>query len=162
MIPKWYCGKTILWQNDILAKSYFGKMILWQNNILAKSYLGIHTGRFPNKHTVQSKQFCKLVHDIAAVWMAEEPPIQRLSIFTGKTTARTSWSKRTPQEPELCATKSGFDLLIQLRRIVRCAKGGARMSKIGLRFIITGAGAPGRRRAWTCFEVMRCPCGISV
>ena len=83
-------------------------MILWQNNILAKSYLGIHTGRFPNKHTVQSKRFCKLVHEIAAIWLAEEPPIQRFLIFTGKTTARTSWSERTPQEPESCATKSDF------------------------------------------------------
>ena len=91
-------------------------MILWQNNMLAKSYRGIHTGRFPNKHTVQSKRFCKLVHEIAAVWMAEEPTIQRFLIFTGKTTARTSWNKRTPQEPESCATKSDFDLLIRLRR----------------------------------------------
>ena len=54
-LAKLYCGKIRIWQNDILAKSYLGKMILWQNNILAKSYLGIHTGRFPNKHTVQNK-----------------------------------------------------------------------------------------------------------
>ena len=31
-----------------------------------------------------------------------------------------------------------------------------RWRKIGLRFIITSAGTPGRP-AWTCFEVMRCP-----
>ena len=31
------------------------------------------------------------------------------------------------QEPELCATKSEFDLLMRLRRIVRCAKRGARL-----------------------------------
>ena len=141
MIRKWYCGKTILWQNDILAKSYFGKMILWQNNILAKSYLGIHTGRFPNKHTVQSKRFCKLVRDIAANWMAEKPPIQRSLIFTGKTAARTSWSKRTPQEPESCATKSDFDLLIRLHRTARCAKGGARLS------CVLSLRVPGRRDA---------------
>ena len=129
-LAKWYFGKIILWQNDIVAK-----------NILAKSYLGIHTGRFPNKHTVQSKQFCKLVHDIAAVWIAEEPAIQRLSIFTGKTTARTSWSKRTPQEPELRATKSDFDLLIRLRRTARCAKGGARLA------CVLSSRVPGRRDA---------------
>ena len=93
ILAKWYCGKTILWQNDILAKSYFGKMILWQKNILAKSYLGIHAGRFPNKHTVQSKRFCKLAHERAAIWMAEE----QLLIFTGKTAVRTPWSKRTPR-----------------------------------------------------------------
>ena len=85
ILEKWYCGKTRLSQNDILAKSYFGKMILWQNNTLAKSYLGIHIGRFPNKHPVQSKRFCKSVHEIATVWMAEEPPIQKFCIFTGKT-----------------------------------------------------------------------------
>ena len=118
-------------------------MILWQNNILAKSYLGIHTGRFPNKHTVQSKRFCKLVHEIAAVWMAEEPPIQRFLIFTGKTTARTSWSKRTPQEPELCATKSDFDLLIRLRRTARCAKGGARLA------CVLSSRVPGMNMLWS-------------
>ena len=131
----------ILWQNNTLAKWYFGKMIFWQSNTLAKWYLGIHTGRFPNKHTVQSKRFCKLVHEIAAVWMAEEPPIQRFLIFTGKTTAITSWSKRTPQEPELCATKSDFDLLIRLRQIVRCAKGGARLA------CVLSSRVPGRRDA---------------
>ena len=66
-----YFGRTILWQNDILAKQYFGKMVFWQNDIVTKQYFGkmvfgIHTGRFPNKHTVQSKRFCKLVHEIAA------------------------------------------------------------------------------------------------
>ena len=99
-----YFGRTILWQNDILAKQYFGKMVFWQNDIVTKQYFGkmvfgIHTGRFPNKHTVQSKRFCKLVHEIAANWMAEEPPTQRSLIFTGKTAARTSWSKRTPRSP---------------------------------------------------------------
>ena len=133
----------ILWQKKTLAKmakSHFGKMILWQN-ILAKSYLGIHTARFPNNHTVQSKRFCELVHEIAAVWLAEKPPIQRLLIFTGKTTAKTSWSKRTPQEPELCATKSDFDLLIRLRRTARCAKGGARLA------CFLSSRVPGRRDA---------------
>jgi len=65
----------IFWQNDIVAKKDFGKngkITHWQNdivakNILAKSYLGIHTARFPNNHTVQSKRFCELVHEIAAV-----------------------------------------------------------------------------------------------
>ena len=89
----------ILWQNNTLAKWYFGKMIFGQSNTLAKWYLGIHTGRFPNKHTVQSKRFCKLVHEMTANWMAEEPPIQRSMIFTGKRAARTSWSKRTPRSP---------------------------------------------------------------
>ena len=84
-LATWYFGKIIFWQNDTAAKQYFGKMILWQNNTLAKSYLGIHIGRFPNKHPVQSKRFCKSVHEIATVWMAEEPPIQRFCIFTGKT-----------------------------------------------------------------------------
>ena len=168
ILAKWYCGKTILWQHDILAKGYFGKAMLWQNDIMAKQYfwqndiltkqyfgkailwqnntsakwyLGIHTGRFPNKHTVQSKRFCKLVRDIAANWMAEKPPIQRSLIFTGKTAARTSWSKQTPQEPELCATKSDFDLLVRLRRVVRCAKGGARLG------CVLSSRVPGRRDA---------------
>ena len=138
----------IFWQNDILAKQYFGKIIFWQNhtlakwycgkkNILAKSYLGIHAGHFPNKHTVQSKRLCKLAHERAAIWMAEEP----LLIFTGKTAARTPWSKRTPQEPESCATKSDFDLLIRLRRTVRCAKGGARLG------CVLSSRVPGRRDA---------------
>ena len=99
VLAKWYFSKTTLWQNDILAKWSCGKTILWQSNTLAKWYLGKHTGRFPNKHTVQSKRFCKLVHEIAANWMAEEPPIQRSLIFTGKPAARTSWSKRTPKTP---------------------------------------------------------------
>ena len=137
ILAKWYCGKTILWQNDILAKSYFGKMILCKKNILATSYLGIHAGRFPNKHTVQSKRFCKLAHERAAIWMAEEP----LLIFTGKNAARTPWSKRTPQEPESCATKSDFDLLIRLRRTVRYAKGGARLG------CVLSSRVPGRRDA---------------
>ena len=130
----------IFWQNDMLAKWCFGKMIFWQNDTLAKWYLWIHAGRFPNKHTVQSKRFCKLVQEIAAIWMAEEPS-QRSLIFTGKTAARTSWSKRTPQEPESCATKSDFDLLIRLRRTARCAKGGARLA------CVLSSRVPGRRDA---------------
>ena len=110
-----------LWQNNTLAKWYFGKAILWQNDILAKWHLGIHAGRFPNKHTVQSKRFCKLDHEKTANWMPEKPPIQRSLTFTGKTAARTSWSKRTLQEPELRVTKSDFHLRIWLRRFVRCA-----------------------------------------
>ena len=74
-------------------------MILWQNNILAKSYLGIHTGRFPNKHTAQSKRFCKLVHEIAAIWLAEEPPIQRCLIFTGKQQQEHHEANGPPRNP---------------------------------------------------------------
>ena len=144
VLAKWYFSKT-LWQNDILAKWSCGKTILWQSNTLAKWYLGKHTGRFPNKHTVQSKRFCKLVHEIAANWMAEEPPIQRSLIFTGKTAARTSWSKRTPRTPGariMCYySKSEFDLLMRLRRIVRCAKGGARLG------CVLSSRVPGRRDA---------------
>ena len=126
----------IFWQNHTLAKWYCGK-----DNILAKSCLAIHTGRFPNKHSVQSKRFCKLVHEITAVGMAEEPPIQRFLIFTRKTAARTSWSKRTPQEPELYVTKSDFDLLIRLRQIARCAQIGARLA------CVLSSRVPGRRDA---------------
>ena len=136
----------ILWQNNTLAKWYFGKMIFWQSNTLAKWYLGIHTGRFPNKHTVQSKRFCRLVHEMTANWMAEEPPIQRsIMIFSGKTAARTSWSKRTPQEPELCATKSGFDLLIQLRRICSLHQGWCKNVQDWVTFL--SSWVPGRRDA---------------
>ena len=144
-LAKWYFGKMILWQNKTLAKWYFGKIIPWQNDFVAKQYFGKiiswDTLAAFQTNTVQSKRFCKLVHEIAAVWMAEEPPIQRFLIFTGKTAARTSWSKRTPQEPELCATKSDFDLLIRLRRTARCAKGGARLA------CVLSSRVPGRRDA---------------
>ena len=46
-----------------------------------------------------------------------------------------------PQEPELCATKSAFDLLVRLRRVVRCAKGGARLG------CVLSSRVPGRRDA---------------
>ena len=74
-------------------------MIFWQNHTLAKSYLGIHIGRFPNKHPVQSKRFCKSVHEIATVWMAEEPPIQRFCIFTGKTKQEHHEANGPPRNP---------------------------------------------------------------
>ena len=159
-LAKWYFGNMILWQNNTLAKWYFGN---WQNDIVAKKifwqkYLGIHAGRFPNKHTVQSKRFCKLAHERAAIWMAEEP----LLIFTGKTAARTPWSKRTPQEPESCATKSDLDLLIRHDTTAPYCSLRQGWWKIGVRFITTGAGTPGRRRAWTCVEVMRCPYRFSM
>ena len=99
ILAKQYFCKMKLWQNNTLAKWYFGKMILWQSNTLAKWHLGIHTVCFPNQHTVQSKRFCKLVHEKNANWMPEKPPIQRSLIFTGKTAARTSWSKRTTGSP---------------------------------------------------------------
>ena len=39
-------------------------------------------------------------NDIVANYsLAEEPPIQRSLIFTGKTAARTTWRKRTPRNP---------------------------------------------------------------
>ena len=122
----------IFWQNHTLAKWYCGKTIFWQNHILGYTLAAFQTNTLFK---------AKSVHEITAIWLAEEPPIQRFLIFTGKTAARTSWSKRTPQEPESCATKSDFDLLIRLRRTARCAKGGARLA------CVLSSRVPGRRDA---------------
>ena len=132
IVAKQYCGKMIFWQNHTLAKWYCGKTIFWQNHILGYTLAAFQTNTLFKT---------KSVHEITAIWLAEEPPIQRFLIFTGKTAARTSWSKRTPQEPESCATKSDFDLLIRLRRTARCAKGGARLS------CVLSLRVPGRRDA---------------
>ena len=53
---------------------------------------------FSKKHikTQCSKRaVCKLVHEVAAIWIAEESPIQRSLIFTGKTAAGT-WEANGP------------------------------------------------------------------
>ena len=132
----------IFWQNDIVAKQCFGKTILWQNDILAKSYFGKMISwdtRWPlSKQARCSKQ------TILQIGSRKSRNLNgRGTTFDlhRKTAARTPWSKRTPQEPESCATKSGFDLLIRLRRTVRCAKGGARLG------CVLSSRVPGRRDA---------------
>ena len=137
ILAKWYCGKTILWQNDMLAKSYFGKMILckkifWQHHIL-----GYTLAAFQTNTLFKANDF--------ANWLTKEPQFewQKNHFWSSleKNAARTPWSKRTPQEPESCATKSDFDLLIRLRRTVRYAKGGARLG------CVLSSRVPGRRDA---------------
>ena len=102
-LAKWYFGKMILWQNKTLAKWYFGKIIPWQNDFVAKQYFGKiiswDTLAAFQTNTVQSKRFCKLVHEIAAVWMAEEPPIQRFLIFTGKPQQEHHEANGPPRNP---------------------------------------------------------------
>ena len=58
-----------------------------------------------------------------------------------KNSSKNIMEETDPQEPELCATKSDFDLLIRLRRIVRCAKGGTRLG------CVLSSRVPGRRDA---------------
>ena len=86
----------ILRQNNILAKWYCGKTILWQNHILGYTLVAFPTNTL---FKVQSKRFCKSVHEIAAVWMAEEPPIQRFCIFTGKTKQEHHEANGPPRNP---------------------------------------------------------------
>ena len=44
-------------------------------------------------------QFCKFVHEIAEIWTAEEPPIQRFLIFTGKTKQEHHEANGPPRNP---------------------------------------------------------------
>ena len=151
-----YFGKTILWQNDILAKHYpwkhgilakwhFGKPILCQNNILAKWYPGIHNGPFSKINTVfKANSFGNWFTKLPQLKWQENGPSKGLCwVFDlyRKNCTRNMIKQTDPQEPEVCAIKSDFDwpTKCRLRRIVRCAK-------VGLRCVVSSR-VPGRRDA---------------
>ena len=127
---KWYFGKIILWQNDIVAKQYFGKIVSWDTH-------------WPlSKQTHCSKQtILQICSQNSRNLNGRRTTNPKVFDLHRKNKARTSWSKRTPQEPELCATMSDFDLLIRLRQIVRCGKGGTRLG------CVLSSRVPGRRDA---------------
>ena len=148
ILATWYFGKMILWQNDIVAKQDFCNMIiiLWQNDFVAKQYVGKIISwdtHWPlSKQTHCSKQtILQICSRNSRNLNGRRTTNPKVFDLHRKNKARTSWSKRTPQEPELCATKSDFDLLIRLRRTARCAKGGARLS------CVLSLRVPGRRDA---------------
>ena len=143
-MAKQYFGNMIFWQTDILAKSYFGKMISWDT-------------RWPlSKQARCSKQ------TILQIGSRKSRNLNgRRTTFDlhRKNRSKNTMKQTDPQEPESCVTKSGFDLLIRLRRTVRCAKGGARLG------CALSSRVPGRRDAAVhehALKVMRCPYRFSM
>ena len=152
-VAKWCFGKMIFWQHDFVAKQYFGKMICWQNDALAKWYFGKMTlwqndylwihGWPLSKQTHCSKQtvlqigFKKTARNN---WMGRRTKPKVFDLHRNKQ-QQEHREANGPPGARISATKPGFDLLIQLRRIVRCAKGGARLG------CVLSSRVPGRRDA---------------
>ena len=127
-LEKWYFGNMIFWQSNTLAKWHFGNMISWdthwplckQSHCSKQTILQIgsrNSRKLNGRRTTNPKVF----------------DLHR------KNSSKNIMEETDPQEPELCATKSDFDLLIRLRRIVRCAKGGTRLG------CVLSSRVPGRR-----------------
>ena len=121
-----YLGKTILLQNEIVAKQYFGKMIFWQNDTLAKQYFGKMTSwdthRLLSKPTHCSKQTILQIGSRKKRKLdARKTTNPKVFDLHRKNSSKNIMKQTDHREPELSATKSDFHLRIWLRRIVRCA-----------------------------------------
>ena len=143
----------MVWQNDIvanhsLAKWYFDNMIFWQSNTLATWHFGNMISwdtHWPlSKQSHCSKQtILQTISRNSRKLNGRRTTNPKVFDLHRKNSSKNIMEETDPQEPELCATKSDFDLLIRLRRIVRCAKGGTRLG------CVLSSRVPGRRDAGT-------------
>ena len=83
ILAKWFCGRTTLWQNDILVKWYFGKAILWQNDIL-----GYTLAAFQTNTLFKAKDF--------ADWFTKWPQIE----WQKNRQSKGLWSSAEKQQQE--------------------------------------------------------------
>ena len=143
----------MVWQNDIvanhsLAKWYFDNMIFWQSNTLATWHFGNMISwdtHWPlSKQSHCSKQtILQTISRNSRKLNGRRTTNPKVFDLHRKNSSKNIMEETDPQEPELCATKSDFDLLIRLHRIVRCAKGGTRLG------CVLSSRVPGRRDAGT-------------
>ena len=113
-----YLGKTILLQNEIVAKQDFGTMILWQSNTLANWYFGKMIAwdtRWPlSKQTHCSKQtILHIGSRINCKLNARKTTNPKVFDLHRKYSSKNIMKQMDPREPELsdCFSKSVWGLL---------------------------------------------------